>query len=277
MKRLGGRIAGPAAPGLYCAAEPPSLRASHHEKENGSLVNSETGPRPHLSGQRSPFRRASLALSLPVGVCLLVWLLATAESLSAQRGRTAISLWSGLPLPGEDLAQYVDGGFDMGVSVERRITDRWGILLIGGRSHLDPTARQDLGLGVPDAGPPVVQWRYSLGLLLELTDPSNPWEVSMNGGLGGATHDVQREEAAPKYFDTAAAEKLRDADWNTNFALTAQLRVGRDLSFLSTAIDDLYMFYQGQWNFAFADASDSSEFLGRDSLFTMGFGLSYVF
>lgn len=216
---------------------------------------------------------------LPAALLLACLLLVPGGSADGQQGRTAVAVWSGLPLPGEDLARVVDGGFDLGVSVERRVTDRWGLIFVGGRSHLDPTARPDLGLGVTDPGPPVVQWRYTLGLLLELTEPDNPWEVSMNGGVGAATYDVQWDEAVPGFRDTGFAGGFRNTDRNTEPALTGQLRVGRDLALLPelSALDDLYMFYQGQWNFAFADASNNSEFLGRDSLFTMGFGLSWVF
>lgn len=218
----------------------------------------------------SSFRGGPLLATL-----LPLMLFCAGDGLEAQEGRTTLAVWSGLPFPAEDLARWFDSGFDLGVSVERRVTDRWGIVLIGGRSHLDPVSRGELGLPEGEPGPPVVQWRYTVGLLLELTEPANPWEVSLNGGAGGITYHVKREEAAPGYFDTPTGRDFPDVDTDTGPALTAQLRVGRDLDeYLGLPVQ---MFFQSQWNFVFRDAGDPSEFLGRDSLFTQGFGLAYSF
>lgn len=222
----------------------------------------------------SPPRTPAVQPWLVAAVAVVLGLPWDAPDLAGQAGRTTLSVWSGLPLPAEDLANWVDGGFDLGASVERRISDRWGVVLVGGRSYLDPSPKSELGLG-HEPGPPVVQWRYTLGLLFELTEPERPWEVSFNGGMGAITYDVKREEATPGYFETAGAAPIRDADVNTGPALTAQLRVGRDLDeYLGVP---LQMFFQSQWNFVFNDAGDPSEFLGRDSLFTNGFGLAWSF
>jgi len=225
-----------------------------------------------------PLRRfRSLALfrglHLPGLLAAALVLLAPAGA-EAQAGQTTLAVWSGIPLPSEDLSQWVDSGFDLGVSLERRITDRIGIVFVGGRSHLDAvTFQPELQLG-KKPGPSVVQWRYTLGLSLEVTDPAHPWEVSVDGGAGGGTNNVLRGRAKPGFYESLAGRSIRDADVTTNPALSGGIRVARDLEdFIGLPVGFLF---QTRVGIIFNDAGDASEFGGRDSLFTLGFGLSYT-
>jgi len=200
---------------------------------------------------------------------------AVAGPLAAQEGATALHLWGGIPHPGEDLSRIVDSGWEIGVGVEHRLTDRLGVLALGGRSYLDEAVPDQASAG-PERGPPVVFWHYTLGLVLELTEPpgprssGNPWEVSINAGVGGGTWDVKLSEADPEFLEEGGLGGNAVAS-DTRPAATAGIQVGPDLT------DFANLFFRSQVYLVFGDAGNPNAFLGKETLYTQTFGFRLRF
>lgn len=166
----------------------------------------------------------------------------------------------------------VDSGFDLSGGVEHRLTPRLGVVVLGGRTYLDPVAEE--GPGQTEVRPPVVLWRAAAGLSLELTQPpdrglsGNPWEVTINGGVGGGVWDLKLDEAAPGFVDENP--RLRAQDGDRNPVATVGLRAGPNLAEWANLYfrSQVYLILGG-------DARD--EFLSKETLFTQGFGLRLNF
>lgn len=193
-------------------------------------------------------------------------------TLHAQEGATSIEFWAGIPLPGEDMARVVDSGFDAGVGVEHRLTRRLSVLVLGARTFLDPIA--EAGPGRPERRPPVEFWRATAGLELELTRPpgrrisGNPWQVSLNAGVGGGVWDLDLDDADPEFLEENPDLRLQDGDRNP--VATVGLLVGPRLADYAT------LFFRSQVYLIFGgDARD--EFLSKETLYTQTFGLRLTF
>lgn len=216
--------------------------------------------------------RAAPGAAVAVAAVLVAGLLALTlpRPVAAQGGGWTLDARGGWILPEGDLADWTDLGEHVGAGLTYRFHPRIGLRFDGAYTHLDQSGTT--GPGDPAEGPEINIWHYTLGLELELTEPStvwfrgNPWEVTLNAGVGGGTYDIHVEDAEPGAFDPSSVPTS-----DTNPSVTGGLRVGY------AAADWLSVYGQSQLYVILGDAGDPEDFLGKEAALATLLGLKLSF
>ncbi len=175
--------------------------------------------------------------ALVLGIMALFF--SVGASVSTLDAQVTLNARAGIGVPTGDIADAVDAGFDIGGGLGVMLNDRFEL-----RANVDFSSHTGEEVGGV-SGPDVDVLHLIAGIGYRLTDPDNPFYISINAGAGALSFNPD----------------VDGADSETYFAINAGAEIGYWVS------DNIAIFASPQGDIAFSDEDE----LGTDMAYVWPF------
>lgn len=202
-------------------------------------------------------KTTTAASAVALVVALAMPLAATAQ----ETGPWTLNARGGVAIPAGDLADLQDIGGTVAAGISYDIHPRIALGVDGAVDFLSGKDASDEGVLLPV--PDMTVWNYRATIDFLLTDPTSPWDLTVDLGIGGSTLDSDAVSVGP-----AAGEDFNETYLATSGGVTLGVDVGSNAR----------LFVSGRSRLVYADEDDTIGFASFSSEVDQeGFGSVWTF